>query len=381
MRFTSAALALLALVVPVFCALNGLITIEKANGPTSGKHIITLKKSVDKADLISQLNTLAFTVTHKWDIINGFAGHFDETTLNFLRAHSAVESIAEDGTCTRKTATWGLQRISQPEPLNRKDDRSLNFIYTYDDSAGAGVDIYILGRQVDSFQGRARWGATFGGYPDADGNGHGTHAAGTAASYDYGVAKAANLIAVKVLGDDGNGNNSDILSGMDWVQKQAASTGHPSVASMSLGGSASTAIDSAVASLTGNGVHVVAAAGNDGVDASNTSPARAPSALTVAASNITDTRADFSNYGAPIKVFAPGVNVTSTWIGSHNATETIDGTSMAAPHISGLVAYFIALEGNLPPADMITKVQALAVPDIVKDPGAGTVNNYLAQNL
>ncbi|KIL60985.1 hypothetical protein M378DRAFT_26290 [Amanita muscaria Koide BX008] len=399
MRFTSAALALLSLVVPVFCALNGLITIEKANGPTSGKHIITLKKSVDKANLISQLNTQAFTVTHKWDIINGFAGHFDETTLDFLRAHSAVESIAEDGTVSinnivvQKTATWGLQRISQPEPLNRKDDRSLNFTYMYDDSAGAGVDIYVLDTgiyiQHDSFQGRAKWGATFGGYPDADGNGHGTHAAGTAASYDYGVAKAANLIAVKVLGDDGqvyysfvhNGNNSDILSGMDWVQKQAASTGNPSVASMSLGGSASTALDSAVASLTGNGIHVIAAAGNDGVDASNTSPARAPSALTVAASNITDTRADFSNFGAPIKVFAPGVNVTSTWIGSHNATETIDGTSMAAPHISGLVAYFIALEGNLPPADMITKVQALAVPDIVKDPGAGTVNNYLAQNI
>lgn len=389
MRFTSAALALLALVVPVFCALNGLITIEKANGPTSGKHIITLKKSVDKANLISQLDT--FTVTHKWDIINGFAGHCDETTLNFLRAHSAVESIAEDGTVSidkivvQKTAPWGLQRISQPEPLNRKDDRSLNFTYTYDDSAGAGVDIYIIDTGIyiehDSFQGRARWGATFGGYPDADGNGHGTHAAGTAASYDYGVAKAASLIAVKVLADNGNGNYSDILSGMDWVQKQAASSGHPSVASMSLGGSASTAVDSAVASLTGNGVHVVVAAGNDGVDASNTSPARAPSALTVAASNITDTRADFSNYGAPIKVFAPGVNVTSTWIESHNATEILDGTSMAAPHISGLVAYFIALEGNLPPADMITKIQALAVPDIVKDPGAGTVNNYLAQNI
>ncbi|KAM6496368.1 Peptidase S8/S53 domain containing protein [Amanita muscaria] len=152
---------------------------------------------------------------------------------------------------------------------------------------------------------------------------------------------------------------------MDWVQTQAASSGRPSVASMSLGGPGYTAVDNAVASLTGSGTHVVVAAGNNGVDASNTSPARAPSALTVGASDITDTFAYFSNYGAPVKVIAPGVNVISTWTGSPTATNSISGTSMATPHVSGLVAYLIALQRNLSPAEMISQVQNLAVGGIL----------------
>ncbi|KIL60981.1 hypothetical protein M378DRAFT_874023 [Amanita muscaria Koide BX008] len=387
MRFASAALALLALVVPALCVPTGLITVEKANGPTSGKYIITLKSGVNKAGLISQTKTL--NVTDKWDIINGFAGHCDDSTLNYLRAHSDVESIAEDGILSinfiifQPDAPWGLERISQSSPVGSSDPSALSYNYTYDNSAGAGVDIYVIDTGIytdhSSFQGRARWGATFGGYPDADGNGHGTHCAGTAASYDYGVAKNANLIAVKVLGDDGKGYNSDIISGMDYVQTQAASSGRPSVASMSLGGQGYTAVDNAVASLTGSGIHVVVAAGNSGVDASNTSPARAPSALTVGASDITDTFAYFSNYGAPVKVIAPGVNVISTWIGSPTATNSISGTSMATPHVSGLVAYLIALQGNLSPAEMISQVQNLAVGGILNSIPAGTVN-LLAQN-
>ncbi|KAM6493475.1 serine protease [Amanita muscaria] len=370
MRFTSAALALLALVVPAICA--GLITVERANGRTSGnlKYIVTLKKGVNKADLISQMKT--FNVTDKWDIINGFAGHCDDSTLNYLRAHSDVESIAENSIVSitnieiQTTAPWGLERISQvgPVQVGSRNSESLTYSYTYDQSAGKGVDIYVIGIYTDhsSFQGRARWGATFGGYKDVDGHGHGTYCAGVAASYNYGVAKAANLIAVKAFADDGQVYYSFVnIAGMEWVQSQAASSNRPSVASMSFGNEPSTAMDKAVASLTNNGIHVVVSAGNDGVDASNTSPARAPSALTVGASDIADNFASFSNYGAPVKVIAPGVDIISAWIGSPTTTKTLSGTSMAAPLVSGLLAYIIAMRGNVSPEALIVQIQNLCL--------------------
>ncbi|KAM6496366.1 serine protease [Amanita muscaria] len=387
MRFASVALFLLAATLPIFGAPSSSLTVEKANGQTSGKYIVTLKEGIDKTSLVSHVKTTAH-VTDEWSVINGFAAHLDTATLDFLRAHSDVASIAEDGmmsidaTITQTNAPWGLQRISQAAPLGRTDTGSLTFTYPYDSSAGTGVNIYIVDTGIytahSTFQGRAVWGATFGGYASADGNGHGTHVAGTSAGYDYGVAKAAHLIAVKVLSDSGSGFVSDIVSGLNWVQSQVAATGRPSIVSMSLGGGASTSLDSAVASLTNSGIHVVVAAGNSNTDASSTSPARAPSALTVGASDITDTRASFSNYGAPVKVFAPGVNVISSWIGSTTATNNISGTSMATPHVTGIVAYLIGLSGNLTPASMIAKVQSLAVKGILKNIPAGTVN-YLAQ--
>ncbi|KAM6493468.1 serine protease [Amanita muscaria] len=390
MRFTSAALALLALVVPALCA--GLITVEKANGRTSGnlKYVVTLKKGVNKADLISQMKT--FNVTDKWDIINGFAGHCDDSTLNYLRAHSDVESIAENSIVSitnieiQTTAPWGLERISQvgPVQVGSRNSESLTYSYTYDQSAGKGVDIYVIDTGIytdhSSFQGRARWGATFGGYKDVDGHGHGTHCAGVAASYNYGVAKAANLIAVKAFADDGDGLASDIIAGMEWVQSQAASSNRPSVASMSFTNEPSTAIDKAVASLTSNGIHVVVSAGNDGIDASNTSPARAPSALTVGASDIADNFASFSNYGAPVKVIAPGVDIISAWIGSPTTTKTLSGTSMAAPLVSGLLAYILAMYGDVPPEDLIVQIQNLCLKGNLHRVPSGTVN-YLVQNI
>ncbi|KAM6496367.1 hypothetical protein JOM56_009073 [Amanita muscaria] len=209
MRFASAALALLA-VVPALCVPTGLITVEKANGPTtgSGKYIITLKSGVNKAGLISQTKT--FNVTDKWDIINGFAGHCDDSTLNYLRAHSDVESIAEDGILSinfiifQPDAPWGLERISQSSPVGSSDPSALSYNYTYDNSAGAGVDIYVIDTGIytdhDALDGALRLVViqTLMGMAMVP-----TARMGTAASYNYGVAKNANLIAVKVLGDDG----------------------------------------------------------------------------------------------------------------------------------------------------------------------------------
>ncbi|KAM6490387.1 serine protease [Amanita muscaria] len=406
MHFNSAALALLALVVPVLCIPTGLLTVESANGRTSGKYIVTLKKGVNKADLFSQAKT--FNVTHEWDIINGFAGHCDDSTLDYLRAHSDVESIAEDGilrlysTALRTNAPWGLQRMCQANPLRETDPNALTYSYLYDSSAGKGVDIYILDTGIytghSSFQGRARWGAMFGDYPDTDVLGHGTHCAGIAASANYGVAKAANLIAVKVVGDNGQVyycfvklSSTDPLtlakvklltiSGMNWVQSQASSSHRPSVASMSFSCSAAvTAVDNAVASLTSNGVHVVASAGNQGVLASNFSPARAPSALTVASSDIADNFASSSNYGGAVKLIAPGVDVISTFIGSPTSTRSLSGTSMAAAYVSGLVAYYIGMNGNRSPADLIIELQHRSIKNVVHNVPLQTVNN-LAQDI
>ncbi|PFH47216.1 hypothetical protein AMATHDRAFT_6996 [Amanita thiersii Skay4041] len=406
MKFFTGTLALLAAIVPIFGAPTELITVEKAVGKTSGKFIVTLKDGVDKSSVLSKVSA---DVIDQWDIINGFSAKLDEGALNALRAHEDVESISEDGVAhtmtiiTQTDAPWGLQRISQAARLGRTDDSSLNFSYRYDSSAGSGVDIYIIPVRCpdnlylantanpDSppegintghvdFGGRARWGATFGGYPSADGNGHGTHCSGTAAGTRFGVAKVkANLIAVKVLDDSGSGFITDIVSGLNWVQQQAGASGRPSVVSMSLGGGATSTLDNAVLALTNAGIHVVVAAGNSNTDASGTSPARAPSAITVGASTITDARASFSNYGSIVDVFAPGLNVWSDWMGSTTATNIISGTSMATPHVAGLVAYLIALQGNISPAAMSTKIQSLAVKGVLSSIPSGTIN-ALAQN-
>ncbi|GLB45549.1 putative peptidase S8 family protein [Lyophyllum shimeji] len=385
MRFFTAVLAAIALAVPALAAPTTLHAVQKYNGETTGRYIVKLKDGVSKASVLGEAKAKS---THAdWKIINGFASELDEETLNALRAHPDVEYIEEDGIMhafdTQTDAPWGLSRLSSTYSLSGYDDSALDFSYTYDSSSGYGVDIYVVDTGIltthSQFGGRAYWGATFGGYADADGNGHGTHCAGTAAGSQFGVAKAATLIAVKVLSDQGSGAVSDIVSGLDWVLSSAQSTGAPSVVSMSLGGSASTSLDNAVAKLTNGGVHVAVAAGNSNTDAGSTSPARAPSAVTVGATDINDSRASFSNYGSVVDIFAPGVNVISSWIGSDYATNEISGTSMATPHISGLIAYLIGLNGNVSPATMSSNIKSLALKGVLYNIPSGTVN-YLAHN-
>jgi len=193
---------------------------------------------------------------------------------------------------------------------------------------------------------------------DVDGNGHGTHCAGTIASRKYGVAKAANVIAVKVLGSNGSGTTSDVVGGITYAVQasikkavQAAAelkaTGRTrykgSVANMSLGGGKSRALDQAVNRAVDSGLHFAVAAGNDNRDACDYSPAGAENAVTVGATTITDERAYFSNHGKCVDVLAPGLNIKSAWIGGRDAENTISGTSMASPHIAGLLAYLLSL--------------------------------------
>lgn len=232
-----------------------------------------------------------------------------------------------------------------------------------------------------AFGGRAIQGANFvDGESIADGNGHGTHCSGTTASSTYGVAKKATVIGVKVLDSAGSGYNSDILAGINWAINDAKTRAgvSRSVISMSLGGAYSSQSNSAVRSATSAGIFCAVAAGNDGADASNTSPASESTACTVGATDSNDNRASFSNYGSVLDIFAPGVQILSTWIGSTSATNTISGTSMATPHIAGLAAYLIALEGPRSPAALCQRIQTLSNKNLIPNPN-GSVN-YIAYN-
>ncbi|KAK4628870.1 Subtilisin-like protease 2 [Fulvia fulva] len=323
----------------------------------------------------------------------GFAFEGDDRVLDLLQTVGAIKSIepdkrvyttapvgqlAERALTSQNPSTWGLGRISHRS-------RGSN-VYVYDDSAGANTDIYIIDTGIyaghSDFGGRARAGANFVEQESAtDGNGHGTHCAGTTGSNTYGVAKRANLIGVKVLGSDGSGTNSDVIAGIQWAVNNARNSGRTSrsVISVSLGGAFDQASNNAVAQAVQAGVFVAVAAGNDGRNAANYSPASESSACTVGATDINDNRASFSNFGSILDIFAPGVNIQSTWIGSSTATNTISGTSMATPHIAGLAAYLIALEGARSPAALCSRIQSLSTRNVVVNAGSGSPN-YLAYN-
>jgi cerevisin len=258
-----------------------------------------------------------------------------------------------------KQAPWGLARISHRPKLRFGTFRE----YIYDVHGGEGVDAYVIDTGVNihhkEFQGRAKWGKTIPlDDDDVDANGHGTHCAGTIASRKYGVAKSANIIAVKVLGSNGSGTMSDVLAGVQWATTQAQAklaaaraeflatgkTSHRgSVANMSLGGGKSRALEEVVDAAVEGGLHFAVAAGNENKDACNTSPAGAQNAITVGASTLGDERAYFSNWGPCVDVFAPGLNILSTWNTDETATNTISGTSMASPHVAGLIAYLLSI--------------------------------------
>ncbi len=257
---------------------------------------------------------------------------------------------------TEKGAPWGLARVSHRKPLNFGTFNK----YLYTEEAGEGVDAYVIdtGCNIEhlDFEGRAFWGKTIPtDDEDIDGNGHGTHCSGTIAGKKYGVAKKASIYAVKVLKSNGSGTMSDVIAGVDFAAKRhieqvaAAKSGKRkgfkgSVANMSLGGGKTTPLDAAVNAAVSAGIHFAVAAGNDNADACNYSPAAAEKPFTVGASALDDSRAYFSNWGKCTDIFAPGLSIQSTWIGSKTAINTISGTSMASPHICGLLAYYLSLQ-------------------------------------
>lgn len=296
---------------------------------------------------------------------------------------------------TENGAPWGLARISHRKGLNFGTFNK----YLYNSDGGEGVDVYVIDtgtniKHVD-FEGRASWGKTIPqGDADEDGNGHGTHCSGTVAGKKYGVAKKARVKAVKVLRSNGSGSMSDVVKGVEWAAEahlkelKAAKDGKRkgfkgSAANMSLGGGKSTTLDRAVNAAVAVGIHFAVAAGNDNADSCNYSPAAAENAVTVGASALSDERAYFSNFGKCNDIFAPGLNIQSTWIGSETAVNTISGTSMASPHIAGLLAYMLSLQpakdsayavADITPKKLKAELLLVATKGALSNVGAGTAN-------
>ncbi|KAI0077286.1 serine protease [Panus rudis PR-1116 ss-1] len=389
MRFSAAVITSLALLAsPVLGAPNAdNKSVDNATDAKNQSYIVVLNDNVSKQAHLNWVRQHLGnnSVTHgDWrsDVLHGFAGKFSEAGLNLLHANPDVKSVQEDhvvyaaqgNITTQFDAPWGLSRMSQDAPLSNPNEFDLNFPYSYNFHAGVGADIYIVdtGINIDhvEFGGRARWGATFGSNVDADENGHGTHVAGIAASYRYGVAKAANLIAVKVLGE--SGSESDVISGINWVIAQVETTRRPSVVNLSLGarvGPGRIPLDLAVTALVDAGIPATVSAMNENEDAINWSPAHTPEAITVGATTIADARAPFSNFGSVLDIFAPGLNIISTWIGS----------TTAAPHVAGLIAYLFSVEGKQSPSAVADRLQDLALKNVITGIPAGTPN-ILARN-
>ncbi|OCH86831.1 serine proteinase [Obba rivulosa] len=368
-----------------------LIEIKRASGDKKESgYIVRLKDSADKrAHLVWLRQRLSrnSSITYEYsDALKAYAGTFDESTLEHLRASSDVDEIYEDGIthgyAQQLNAPWGLNRISQRARLANQNAQDMTFVYTYPPSPGRGVDIYVLDTGVlishTEFDNRARWGWTAPGLPSRDDNGHGTGVASVAAGTYNGVAKEANIIAVKVHNSNNAGWSSDVIAGMDFVGRDAT-PGRPTVVNMSLGTEYNRAVDDQVYLLTQAGIHVVAAAGNSNINADGISPARSDYCTTVAASDITDTKANFSNWGGSVDIFAPGVQILVAGNASTTAERFDSGTSFAAPFVSGIIACFIIQYGNRTPVQMIEYVQDMAVRNALADIPLATVN-WLANN-
>ncbi|EMR10042.1 hypothetical protein PNEG_01796 [Pneumocystis murina B123] len=291
------------------------------------------------------------------DKLRGYHGRFLKEFVKYIGEYEDIAFVEKDqyvhALSLQKNAGWGLARLSHRNTLNFSTFNK----YDFDSSSGQGVTIYIIDTGINiehtDFGGRAKWGITVpSDCENIDDNGHGTHVAGIAAGSTYGVAKNANLVAVKVLRSDGSGLLSDVLKGIEWsimmhlkdvesIKNKSSFKG--SVANLSLGGIKSKILDYFVDIAVSLGLHFTVAAGNENDDACNYSPASSKAAITVGAATILDNKAYFSNFGKCVDIFAPGQNIISAWIGNNLATMPLSGTSMAAPYVCGLLAYLNSL--------------------------------------
>src|SRR5918912_2292976 len=306
--------------------------------------------------------------------LNGYAAEMSEEQAAALSEDPRVAFVEEDGlvyaSTTQSGATWGLDRIDQR-------NLPLSGTYTYN-WTGSGVRAYIIDTGIRTthtqFGGRASAVFDAFGGNGQDCNGHGTHVAGTIGGSTYGVAKSALLRAVRVLNCSGSGSTSGVISGVDWVTSNHI---NPAVANMSLGGGASSALDTSVNNLANSGVPIAVAAGNSNADACNTSPARAANAITVGATTTSDSRASFSNFGPCLDIFAPGQGILSAWITSTTSTATLSGTSMASPHVAGVAALYKQFSPGASASTVRKAIVNNATTNGISGAGTGSPNRLL----
>jgi len=332
-------------------------------------------------DLTSSLaSTYGISVTNTYGhALGGFAGKMDDKTLASFIKDSRVAYIENNQlmstVAVQSNATWGLDRIDQ-------EDRPLDGFYEFNFD-GSGVDAYVIDTGVlashNDFGGRVINGFTAinDGRGSSDCNGHGTHVAGTVGSATYGVAKNTTIVAVRVLGCNGSGSNAGVIDGVNYVAQVASG---PSVANMSLGGGNSTALDNAVEDAIDDGITFVVAAGNSNANACSGSPNRVGPALTVGATTSSDVRSSFSNWGSCVDIFAPGSSITSTWSTSNNDINTISGTSMASPHVAGVVALYLDQDPSASPSEVENALESAAAVGKLSSINTGSPN-LLLQSL
>ncbi|WP_373882934.1 S8 family serine peptidase [Acinetobacter pittii] len=362
---------------------NSVLSSSEAKGIIKNQYIIILNKDVGSSNEFAQgiAKQHGGKVLQTYDaVLKGFAIYLPDVAgtafVEAMKKNPKVVSVENDtimkvDATTQSNPDWGLDRIDQKNlPL----DSAYSYLQT-----GSGTTAYIVDTGILSthqqFSGRVLSGYTAisDGNGTSDCHGHGTHVAGTVGGSTYGVAKNVSLVPIRILGCDGSGASSNVIAGLDWILKNGKK---PAVVNMSLGGEANASLDSAVENLFNNGYVMVVAAGNSNTDACSSSPARVSKAITVAATDSTDTRASYSNYGSCVDIFAPGSQINSSWIGSNTATKVLNGTSMATPHVVGVVAEMLQSTPTATPQTISTNLLNQASNNVVKNP-SGSPNRLL----
>lgn len=349
----------------------------------AGRYLVVFRDDVPDAEALARqlAGAAGGEVSHTYrHTIKGFAARLPAQAAAALARNPKVRWVEADQAVSidqavQDQAPWGLDRIDQSSrPLDTR------YTYTHD---GSGVRVFVVDTGVRSshqeLAGRVEPGySALGDNSSEDCNGHGTHVAGTVAGSTWGVAKAARVVPVRVLGCDGSGTWSGVIAGVDWVAGQAGqSGGKPAVINMSLGGGASSTVDAAVQRAVGAGVTVVVAAGNSSADACMSSPAREPLAITVGASIASDAQASFSNFGRCLDLYAPGSGIRSAWYTDDAAYRDLSGTSMASPHVAGAAALFLQANPEALPDAVARRVLDTATTNKLSSLGSGSPNRLL----